>query len=267
MTHTNHLTGRHVVIVGFLPTGCLMPTDTLMKAKVRQFRSKLKNTKKGSRTISEYLLRIKVNVDSPVAIGDSISKQDHINAMLDGLLEALHVFRQFHEIIKTQSQANLKAVQSDWGGEFRPFTKCLTDQGIVHRLTCPHTSHQNGTVERKHRQIVEMGSTLLTHASMSLLSHNPVLHSWTKYIELDVHFVREKVASNTLIVQNVPASKQLAYSFTKPLSSSRFCDLHTKLKKLENQPNCDQKAKETTYAMQLQSNSIDCIVSNQLTCL
>jgi hypothetical protein len=27
----------------------------------------------------------------------------------------------------------------------------LHDLGIQHRLTCPHTSHQNETVERKHR--------------------------------------------------------------------------------------------------------------------
>jgi histone deacetylase 1/2 len=44
----------------------------------------------------------------------------------------------------------------------------LHELGIQHRLTCPHTSHQNGTVERKHRQIVEMGLTLLSHASLPL---------------------------------------------------------------------------------------------------
>lgn len=45
----------------------------------------------------------------------------------------------------------LKVVQSDWGREFRPFTKFLNDLRIIHRLVCPHTHHQNGVVERKHR--------------------------------------------------------------------------------------------------------------------
>lgn len=58
-----------------------------MKAKVRQFRSELKSTKKGSRSISEYLLRIKAIVDSLIAIGDSITYQDHVDAILDGLPE------------------------------------------------------------------------------------------------------------------------------------------------------------------------------------
>lgn len=37
---------------------------------------------------------------------------------------------------------------------------------LIHRFTCPHTSHQNGTVERKHRHVVESGLTLLAHASI-----------------------------------------------------------------------------------------------------
>ncbi|XP_019435087.1 PREDICTED: uncharacterized protein LOC109341601 [Lupinus angustifolius] len=60
------------------------------------------------------------------------------------------------------------AVQSDWGGEFRTFTKYLTSLGINHRVSCPHTHHQQGTVERKHRHIVETGLALLTHANLPL---------------------------------------------------------------------------------------------------
>lgn len=54
------------------------------------------------------------------------------------------------------------------GGEFRPFTQHLTTLGISHSLICPHTHHQNGVVERKHRHIVDLGLTLLTQASLPL---------------------------------------------------------------------------------------------------
>lgn len=60
-----------------------------MKAKVRQLRSELKTVKKGTRTMSEYLLRIKTIVDSLVAVGDSILDQDHIDSILDGLQKNL----------------------------------------------------------------------------------------------------------------------------------------------------------------------------------
>lgn len=58
-----------------------------MKAEVRQLCSELKSTKKGTRSMSEYLLQIKAIVDSLVAIGDPILEQDHIDVILDGLPE------------------------------------------------------------------------------------------------------------------------------------------------------------------------------------
>lgn len=45
-------------------------------------------------------------------------------------------------------------------------TTYLNERGIAHRFICPHTSHQNGSVERKHRQIVDMGLTLLAQSQL-----------------------------------------------------------------------------------------------------
>ncbi|XP_019459912.1 PREDICTED: uncharacterized protein LOC109359670 [Lupinus angustifolius] len=67
---------------------------------------------------------------------------------------------------KSPFNKTIKAVQTDGGGEFRPFTNYLSNQGILHRLSCPHTHHQRGTVERKHTHIVETGLTLLAHAGL-----------------------------------------------------------------------------------------------------
>jgi histone deacetylase 1/2 len=44
----------------------------------------------------------------------------------------------------------------------------FSNLGIQHRVTCSHTSHQSGTVERRHMSIVDTGLTLLSHASMPL---------------------------------------------------------------------------------------------------
>jgi hypothetical protein len=71
-------------------------------------------------------------------------------------------------MIELQLNHKIISVQTDGGGEFLPFTKYLNDLGITHRFTCPHTHHQNGSVERKHRHIVETGLTLLSHAQMPL---------------------------------------------------------------------------------------------------
>lgn len=67
-------------------------------------------------------------------------------------------------------------------------------------------------------QIVTQSPLLLCdNPNEVLLSHNLVLHARTRHLELDIHFVREKVASKKLLVQHVPSSSQIAYALTKSL--------------------------------------------------
>lgn len=61
------------------------------------------------------------------------------------------------------------------------------------------------------------------------LSSNPVLHARTKHIELDIHFVRDKVLAKEIELRHVPTSGSIADIFTKPLSRQSFVKLRAKL--------------------------------------
>jgi hypothetical protein len=60
-------------------------------------------------------------------------------------------------------------------------------------------------------------------------SANPVQHRCMKHMELDIHFVREKVAIGALRVLHVPSSSQFADIFTKGLPSALFTEFRASL--------------------------------------
>jgi histone deacetylase 1/2 len=71
---------------------------------------------------------------------------------------------------------------------------------------------------------------LCDNISAVALAHNPILHARTKLMELDLHFVREKVIAKHLHVLHVPGTTHLADPLTKPLSPSNYDIIRSKLK-------------------------------------
>ena len=56
--------------------------------------------------------------------------------------------------------------------------------------------------------------------SATHLAANPMFHARTKHIELDFHFIQDRVLSKQLIIQYIPSFEQFADIFTKHISSS-----------------------------------------------
>ena len=67
------------------------------------------------------------------------------------------------------------------------------------------------------------------NVSALALASNPIFHAHSKCIEVDYHFVREKILNKDLVVKYISTSDQLADVFTKSLPSPRFHFLVPKL--------------------------------------
>jgi len=74
---------------------------------------------------------------------------------------------------------------------------------------------------------------LCDNTSTVSLGHNPVLHSQTVHMELDLFFVREKVITKQIDAVHVPAADQLADILTKFLSPASFVSFRSKLRVVE----------------------------------
>ena len=57
----------------------------------------------------------------------------------------------------------------------------------------------------------------------------PVLHQRTKHVEMDLHFVRDRVAIGDVLVLHVPTTSQFADILTKGLPSSTFSEFRSSL--------------------------------------
>ena len=65
--------------------------------------------------------------------------------------------------------------------------------------------------------------------SATKLAKNPIYHSRTKHIELDMHFIRDKVLTEELEINFIPSKEQIADVLTKPLTFIHFNYFRNKL--------------------------------------
>ena len=62
-----------------------------------------------------------------------------------------------------------------------------------------------------------------------IIVHNPVQHDWTKNVEVDRYFIKEKLESGLICTPYVPTHGQLADILTKGLTNSSFQKVTSKL--------------------------------------
>jgi len=104
-----------------------------------------------------------------VTIVDDYSKYTWL-CLIQSKCEVTTVLNNFLCLIKTQFGACVKTLRSDNGTEFfnSNCEKLLASYGILHQSSCPYSPQQNGTVERKHRHILEVARALRFQSGVPL---------------------------------------------------------------------------------------------------
>lgn len=108
--------------------------------------------------------------------------------------------------------------------EYRALANCAVDIAWIRQIMCD-----------LHMTLLEAPIIHSDNMSALALSANPVLHSRIKHLEIDYHFVRERVQCRDLVVQYIPTDGQVADILTKGLHSPVFIRHRSNLR-LGNNP-------------------------------
>ncbi|KAJ9536818.1 hypothetical protein OSB04_un000042 [Centaurea solstitialis] len=137
--------------------------------------------------------------------------------------------------IHVSPSKNLTAYSNaDWGGgvsglstlHVRLFAEAEY-RGVAN--TIAETSWLRNLLRELHHAPTKATIVYCDNVSAIYMSSNPVQHQRTKHIEIDIHFVRDKVALGHVRVLHVPSSSQYADIFTKGLPHSLFSDFKSSL--------------------------------------
>lgn len=78
-------------------------------------------------------------------------------------------------------------------------------------------------------QIAESIKTFCDNQSAISIAKNPVHHDRTKHVEIDRHFVKEKIETGVISLINIETSQQVADILTKAVPRKIFDELKSKL--------------------------------------
>ncbi|XP_021768073.1 uncharacterized protein LOC110732434 [Chenopodium quinoa] len=114
---------------------------------------------------------------------------------------------------------------ADWGG--CPDTRRSTSGGVANVVS--ESCWIRNLLLELFLPISKATLVYCDNVSAIYLSSNPVQHQRTKHIEMDIHFVREKVQRGEVRVLHVPSRYQIADIFTKGLPKVLFDDFRDSL--------------------------------------
>lgn len=116
------------------------------------------------------------------------------------------IFVRFKALVENQFNYRIVTLYSDNGGKYQALNGFLSTNGISHFTTLPYKPEHNGISERCHCHIVEIGLTLLTHASMAITYWNYAF-----------------AIAGDLIIRLPKSTLHLSYPFEKLFASQPNC--------------------------------------------
>nr|XP_051187754.1 uncharacterized mitochondrial protein AtMg00810-like [Lolium perenne]XP_051187755.1 uncharacterized mitochondrial protein AtMg00810-like [Lolium perenne] len=121
-------------------------------------------------------------------------------------------------LVSWSSKRQPTVSRSSAKAEYRAVANCIAESCWLRQLlTELHHPPRRATI------------VFCDNVSAMYMSTNPVQHQRTKHVEIDLHFIRDRVALGEVKVLHVPTTSQFADVFTKGLPSVVFSEFRSSL--------------------------------------
>lgn len=121
-------------------------------------------------------------------------------------------------LVSWSSKRQLTVSRSSAEAEYRAVAHAVAETTWLRQL-----------LQELHQPVSRSTVVYCDNVSAVYMSANPVQHRRTKHIEIDIHFVRDKVSLGEVRVLHVPTSSQYADIFTKGLPTTLFAEFRSSL--------------------------------------
>jgi hypothetical protein len=158
----------------------------------------------------QYLTLTRPYADQQVCLHVHAPRDSH-TALLKRILRYIKGTTSLGLHIHRMDTLTITVSRSSAGAEYRGVANAMSE--------CSWLRHLLGEL---HCNVHKATVAYCDNISSVYMARNPVHHRRTKHIELDIHFVREKVALGKLRVLQIPSARQFADIFTKGLPMSLF---------------------------------------------
>ena len=97
------------------------------------------------------------------------SRYDYVY-LIKWKFETFEKFKEFRVEVENQLGKRIKAIWSDWGGEYLhgDFKDYITQDGLVSQLTALGTPQQNSVLERRNRTLLEMVRSMMSYSTLPI---------------------------------------------------------------------------------------------------
>ncbi|XP_023739156.1 uncharacterized mitochondrial protein AtMg00810-like [Lactuca sativa] len=123
-----------------------------------------------------------------------------------------------HNLVSWSSKRQTTVSRSSAEAKYRGVANVVAETAWIRNL-----------LHELHRPPDKASIVYCDNVSVMYMTGNPVQHRHTNHIEIDIHFVRDRVATGQIRVLYVPSSSQYADIFTKGLPTPLFLDFRSSL--------------------------------------